>query len=132
LLLITGFPLDGERNILVRQRFQGRFGDKVLSGAEHSTRETAKQVSEGLLLCIPVREGNCHHDADTSWHQETVQTVRTQSSGIVPQSRKGDSSMAALISFNRWLTAALCGDRLLSDPGAAEQGVDQFQRLGAG
>src|SRR5262245_55082103 len=50
LLLIARLALDGERNVLVGQRLQGRFGDDVLPGAEHATRKTAEQEGQRSLL----------------------------------------------------------------------------------
>src|SRR5262249_33598332 len=66
LLLIARLALNGERDVLVGERFQSRFGHEVLPGADHATRETAEQVGQCALLRIPVGEHDRYHRTDTS------------------------------------------------------------------
>jgi hypothetical protein len=53
--------LYAERNVLVRQRFQGRLGHQVFAGAQNPAREPNQQESQGSFFHFTVGERDCDH-----------------------------------------------------------------------
>src|SRR5207244_3925649 len=61
LLGIAGLPRDGERDVLLGERLQGRVGDEVLAGLEDAAGEAAEEKGQSLPLGGAVLEGDDHH-----------------------------------------------------------------------
>jgi hypothetical protein len=69
-LLISRFTLDGEGNVLIRERFEGGFGHQVFAGPKHSARKTAEQEGEGSLLSFSIWKCDRHHVLKTFTKRE--------------------------------------------------------------
>src|SRR5437773_1127615 len=54
-------PLLSEWNVLVGQRFERAFRDKMLAGAQDASGEASQQKSERALFSFSVGESDRHH-----------------------------------------------------------------------